>query len=494
MQQSVVRALGCVVLMVLAMGVAALCNGQDGGSDTGQANTGTSNPRFTTTVAIKAPVSSTFTYQGVLEENGVPVSGNRDMTFQLYSDAACSASVGAPTVSTVPVQDGLFTIELTASQDDLNGQALWLGSEVNSVSVGCQAIAAAPYALGLRPGATINGAITGGAVLFVGNSDSEGAGVLGLAGSGSTADLHPLGSFYRAGGEFAGPNGVLGAASDDNTDGYGVTGLTAGTSGRGVYGKASSETGHSYGVYGQSASSSGYGLYGRADSATGITYGVYGTSYSNEGHGVFGHAASLSGTTYGVQGTSYSPDGYGGYFANTGDSQGIDLVVGGGVSDDGIISSEPESAGSDLFLHSNDEVWVRLDHDNDDEGHFEIQNGTDATVLRVDEDGNTEQPLTANGLVKAAATVYCTDSSSYVSNSFNNVNGTTITVTSGANAGECTIDFGFRVDNRFWSATAVFAGQRIVSCASGSSTDELDCYRFRPDGVGQSGLITVLIY
>jgi hypothetical protein len=494
MQRSVVTGLGCVVTVVLAIGAPAMSAAQDDGSSTGQENAGVSNPRFTTTVTIKAPVSSTFTYQGVLEENGAPVSGDRDMTFQLYSDDSCTTAVGAPTSSTVPVEEGLFTVELTADQQDLNGQALWLGSEVNAVTVGCQAIQAAPYALSLRPGATVLGSLSDGAALTAGNSAIDGTGVIGLSGSGSTDDLHPSGSFYSAGGEFAGPNGVIGAASADNDDGYGIIGLAAGTSGRGVLGRASSATGYTSGVYGDSGSSSGYGLFGVASSSTGSTYGVYGRSDSNGGYGVSGIASSFSGTTYGVHGTSSSPDGYGGYFANTGDRDGIDLVVGGGLSDDGIIASEPGLSGSDLFFHSNDEVWVRLDRNGDDEGHFEIQNGDDETVLRVDEDGNTEQPRAANGLVKAAASVYCSSGTTYVIRQFNNVNGSTITVSSGTGAGECTIDFGFQVNDRFWSATAVYGGQRIVTCVDASANDQLDCYRYRPDGTGYSGQVMVLIY
>ncbi|MGC9399008.1 MAG: hypothetical protein ACP5HM_07710 [Anaerolineae bacterium] len=69
----------------------------------------------------------------------------------------------------------------------------------------------------------------------------RGAGVRGLAGGADFADIHPyicvLGScfhmYYSAAGEFAGPNGVIGAASSN--DGYGVVGMASSSSGKAGY-------------------------------------------------------------------------------------------------------------------------------------------------------------------------------------------------------------------------------------------------------------------
>jgi len=59
-----------------------------------------------------------------------------------------------------------------------------------------------------------------------GSGTDRGVGVAGLSGSGSSADTHPSGtSFYKAGGEFAGPYGVIGAASSDSANGVGVLGV-----------------------------------------------------------------------------------------------------------------------------------------------------------------------------------------------------------------------------------------------------------------------------
>jgi hypothetical protein len=198
-------------------------------------------------LAVTELVSSTFSYQGVLKESGAPVTGDRQMVFRLYTDDGCMDVVGSPVTYTVAVANGLFQVNLLVDPADFNGQALWLETEVGGVSVGCQAIQAVPYALSLRPGATVGPAPYGT------------AGVTALSAGGTVTDIHSGGTFYSAGGEFAGANGVIGAASSDHSDGYGVIGFAQGTSGRGVYGWASADSGATYGVYGESDSADGYG-------------------------------------------------------------------------------------------------------------------------------------------------------------------------------------------------------------------------------------------
>jgi hypothetical protein len=170
---------------------------------------------------IEAIVTSKFSYQGVLREDGVPVTGTRDLVFQLYSDDICTTTVGS-TISMpgLVVDEGLFNVELSFSHSNINGQGLWLGLQVEGTPLGCQEIMPVPYALSLRPGATIEGDRTGWDVLHVVNTaDSAGS--------------------------------------------YGVYARTLSPSGRGVYGYASASSGTPYGVYARSNSSSGAGLYAR---------------------------------------------------------------------------------------------------------------------------------------------------------------------------------------------------------------------------------------
>ncbi len=108
-------------------------------------------------LSIEAAVSSKFNYQGVLKESGSPVTGNRDMTFRLYSDSACASQVGSDIVeSDVPVTGGLFSVELDVLHGYFNGQGLWLEVEVGGTAIGCQEILPVPYALSLKPGAIIS--------------------------------------------------------------------------------------------------------------------------------------------------------------------------------------------------------------------------------------------------------------------------------------------------------------------------------------------------
>ncbi|MBV8899851.1 MAG: hypothetical protein JOY92_07040, partial [Verrucomicrobia bacterium] len=117
---------------------------------------------------------------------------------------------------------------------------------------------------------------------FLNNSGPGLTGVVvrGLSASGSVSDIHPGNLFDDAGGEFAGPFGVIGAASTDDTDGTGVVGTAQGYSGTGVFGYASSTDPNagSFGVYGETASSSpnSYaGYFGGNVSVTGtLTSGV----------------------------------------------------------------------------------------------------------------------------------------------------------------------------------------------------------------------------
>lgn len=244
--------IGVFVAVFLSIVVVGLSQAQGPGEPSGPDAIQERLSQPSEALAVTELVSSTFSYQGVLKESGTPVTGNRQMIFRLYADDGCIDMVGIPTTYTVAVANGLFQVDLLVDQADFNGQALWLETDVGGISVGCQVIQAVPYALSLRPGAIIGPAPYGT------------AGITALSASGTVTDIHPAGSlFYSAGGEFAGPNGVIGAASSDQSGGYGVLGFAQGTSGRGVYGWASADNGTTYGVYGQSDSANGYGGYFR---------------------------------------------------------------------------------------------------------------------------------------------------------------------------------------------------------------------------------------
>lgn len=111
-------------------------------------------------IHIQGMVSSKFTFQGSLTRGGTPMNGTVDFSFRLYTDSSCTIpSDDAVTLNNVPVTDGLFSVELPFPASNFNGQALWLRTTAGGDVVGCQAILPVPYALSLRPGATINGTL-----------------------------------------------------------------------------------------------------------------------------------------------------------------------------------------------------------------------------------------------------------------------------------------------------------------------------------------------
>jgi hypothetical protein len=415
-------------------------------------------------VSITAAVSSRISYQGVLKDAGSPVTGSRDMTFRLYSDDGCTTQMGGDiTKPGVSVADGLFTVELDVNHDDLNGQGLWLEVEVGVTAVVCQEILPVPYALSLRPGASIIGEEAGSPVLLVENSstahDSRAIRGYASAATGFTASVNGrtdssstgakgVWGYAAGGGQTYGVHGeskstpgrgVYGIATATSGETYGVVGKTASSTdgSRGVYGQATATSGAAHGVWGETGSNTDWasGVVGKATADSGFTHGVQGVSASDRGHGVYGWAPTTSGPAAGVYGQSDSPDGWGVYGLNTA----------GGYA-----------------------------------GYF---------------DGDVAQRRSDSGLVKAGVYTTCGPSAA-IHRSFNNVTGTNA-VSGGGGPGLCTIDLGFSICDRFWVATAVSTGGGFVTClphGGGAGCNGLDCYRFNREGVGESGYIMVLVY
>jgi len=114
----------------------------------------------------------------------------------------------------------------------------------------------------------------------------------------------------------------------------------------------------------------------------------------------------------------------------------------------------------------------------------------------VDESGDVSQPLTADGLVKAAVYASCRSSGSTVFRHFNRVNGQAITIADGTSAGHCALTFNFDLSNRFWVAMPAYTGgARTVSCEiDAGDNQKLNCARFDVNGNGVNGPIMVLVY
>jgi len=73
------------------------------------------------------PISSGFSYQGQLKNNGVPVTANCEMWFALQKDPMEPCPVGPTLLRNVTVVDGLFTVpDLDFGSDAFHGEAHWL--------------------------------------------------------------------------------------------------------------------------------------------------------------------------------------------------------------------------------------------------------------------------------------------------------------------------------------------------------------------------------
>jgi hypothetical protein len=75
------------------------------------------------------PLTTTFVYQGRLDELGVPASGSYDFRFRLYDALVGGVQVGPILYRTTTVEDGLFTVELDFGAV-YDGQRRWLQIDV----------------------------------------------------------------------------------------------------------------------------------------------------------------------------------------------------------------------------------------------------------------------------------------------------------------------------------------------------------------------------
>ncbi|MCG3129521.1 MAG: hypothetical protein FLDDKLPJ_00254 [Phycisphaerae bacterium] len=79
--------------------------------------------------SAQAPVSTVFSYQGKLTDNGSPANGSYDIKAYLF-DALAGGNQMAGTTTTVSVTDGLLNTELNFGAA-FNGTALWLEIQVS---------------------------------------------------------------------------------------------------------------------------------------------------------------------------------------------------------------------------------------------------------------------------------------------------------------------------------------------------------------------------
>ncbi len=427
---------------------------------------GAQGPGLQTQTGTVAALGTAFTYQGELRTASGPVSGTCHFQFGLWDALTNGAQVGSTqTVNGVSVSNGRFAVQLDFGSNAFSGDARWL-----QIAVQCsgdagftplsprQPLTPAPYALSLRPGATISG--TGShptyAALALRNDAGYGLHVLSANWDGVRVDSTSDNGVYVGKAD----NGVHVNYADFNglsvysATHAGVHVAEAGTAGvwvsqAGQYGvgvyKAGNPSFLSMSTFPSGfevEGAEGYGLYvGRADmdgvvvdsaSSAGVrvnsaNVGVHVNSASDVGvHVISANRSGVlvqSANRYGVYVASAGEDGvyahstsasfYGGRFYNSatggaglyargGNNTAPDLVLGGNssTSDDGRIRSDTTFTSSDIFLISNDAVQIELDSDDNESGNFWILNGDDNTVFSVNENGD----MTAIGTKSAVVT------------------------------------------------------------------------------------------
>ena len=236
--------------------------------------------------AAQAQVSTAFTYQGQLKQDGTPTNGPADFWFVLWDAETLGANLGEIGPVTTDIVDGLFTVDLDFGAGVFDGGERWLeitarvpsdtGNQV--LLEPRQQITAAPYAL-----YALNG---GGESLW--SVDGEGI-------------------QYTAG------NVGIGTPSDTsarlNVDSGGQQAIHAHNT------HASAQT---FALYAEADSTMARTVFADAMATSGSTVGVFGRSRSPDGYGVFGDALSDTGAAIGVYGRTDSDDGYGGYFVGRG--------------------------------------------------------------------------------------------------------------------------------------------------------------------------------
>lgn len=239
-------------------------------------------------------------YQGQLKQDGIPVTGEAAMIFELWDAMTSGNSLASMPPTPVRVTSGLFLVELDFGAGVFDGNDRWLEIQVEFPSgagnwatlTPRQRLTATPYALQTRG-------------LYV-----DDAGQVGIGTTNPSSALHVWGDANRVmrvrNSSASGGVAIVAEATGGSGFTAALDAYTSSPDGSTIYAFNEAESGNGYAMQAEAASPNGVAIYGRASNrserSTGV--GVRGRSDSDYGGtGVYGEATN-TGTTYGVRGVS----------------------------------------------------------------------------------------------------------------------------------------------------------------------------------------------
>jgi len=312
--------------------------------------------------AVEAYVPPAFTYQGQIKRDGALYTGTCDLEFRLWDAATAGAQQGPLfPVNDVSVDNGVLAVELNFGNQFM-GQARWLepaarcADDAAFTTLPRVALTAAPYAIGLMPGAQVLGNIAGTAGVLRVTNDGPGAALLGLANSSTGATYGVLGNAFSPNG-FAllgyAEGGAVGVRGESISTGAGVWGSSTG--GAGVVGESWGfqgvrGVGHNvnHGAVVGFHDAGGFGVFGHSPGGAGVVglsedwVGTYGESTDQAG--VWGR--SLNGT--GVYGES--TNGLAAWFNGRARTNVLEIVGGSDLAERFEVSEQTAEPGTLMII------------------------------------------------------------------------------------------------------------------------------------------------
>jgi len=234
----------------------------------------TTNALITLLLSIGHALAAPITYQGTLEDNGVPANGMYDMRFTLSDAPVLGFALQFMDIADVEVVDGLFEVEVDFNDSHFNGSDRWLAVRVEGTNLNPRTkINYAPYAIRATNAQQANLAFDLSAPWVSVDTgiiiSATSTGAVPITGRSSNTTGTNAGVYGRTDSGSANATGVFGEVTDTTPGGFsaGVRGLNNGETGLGV-GVFGAQNGSGYGVYGFTPS--GTGVYASSSEGTGL--------------------------------------------------------------------------------------------------------------------------------------------------------------------------------------------------------------------------------